>query len=90
MDVEPEKISFMVRRGIVGKGAPIPKVTEHHWNLQAIMIMHSDGIKSLRHWKDFFDNNNGKPSVSIAQKMLHDNARPEDDATVIVIKSAVS
>ena len=85
-----EKISFIVKRGIVGKSAPIPKVTEHHWNPQATMIMHSDGIKSLRHWKDSFDNNNGKPSVSIAQKMLHDYARAEDDATVIVIKSYVS
>jgi len=85
-----EKINFIVRRGIVGKSAPMPKVSELHWNPQTIMIMHSDGIKSLRHWKDYFDKNKEKPSTTIAQQMLHDYSRAEDDATVIIVKNAAS
>ena len=85
-----EKINFIARRGIVGKSAPMPRVTENHWDPEAIMIIHSDGLQSIRHWGDYLNNNNDKSSTSIAQQMLRDYARPEDDATVIIIKNATS
>ena len=85
-----DKINFFVRRGIIGKRAPMPRVTEHHWDPRAIMIIHSDGLQSIRHWGEYLNDNNDKSSTSIAQQMLHDYARPEDDATVVIIKNATS
>jgi len=68
----------------------MPRVIEHHWDPRAIMIIHSDGLQSIRHWGEYLNDNNDKSSTSIAQQMLHDYARPEDDATVVIIKNATS
>ena len=52
------------------------------------MVLHSDGLPS--HWKwDDFPGMAGKPAGVIAQDMLRALGKPDDDATVLVVRSAV-
>jgi anti-sigma regulatory factor (Ser/Thr protein kinase) len=84
----PEPFNPIVRRGIVGLNAPNPHPTEHHWGPDAMLIMHSDGLQSHWSWNQFRDISNEAPGT-IARRMLLDLARTDDDATVVVARSAV-
>ena len=83
----PEAYSFVMRRGIVGVNAPKAVVTEHDWDLDNIMVLHSDGLSTHWGWKDF-------PAVSeqsaavIAREFFRALARENDDATVLVVRKA--
>ena len=41
-----EKMSLVVRSGVIGLNAPNALVVQNSWNLNNIMVMHSDGLKS--------------------------------------------
>jgi anti-sigma regulatory factor (Ser/Thr protein kinase)/serine/threonine protein phosphatase PrpC len=77
----------VVRRGIVGFNAPDPVCTEHAWDAKGLLILHSDGVAAHWDWNDFKDLAAEAPGA-IAQKLLRDLAKPDDDATVIVARSA--
>ena len=80
-----ESMNFIIRRGILGVNAPNPVVTEHLWNPEYVMVLHSDGISSHWKWIDFPEMAKVSPDVA-AQRLLKHLARDEDDATVIVAK----
>lgn len=80
--------SFIVRRGIVGKKAPMPEITEHEWSDADIMVIYTDGITSHWEWKDFIYCAD-RPAQVIAGEMLRKLARTNDDATVAVIKKGI-
>lgn len=82
-----EKMNFIVRRGIIGAGAPNAVVTHHLWSPDNLMVLHSDGLRTHWGWNDFRDLERETASV-IAHKLLLALAREEDDATVIVVKRA--
>jgi anti-sigma regulatory factor (Ser/Thr protein kinase) len=82
-----ERPSFIIRRGIIGLNAPDPVVTEHSWTPSSIMAVHSDGLQTHWHWEDFRDLMREDPGV-IALQMLRKLGKLEDDATVVVVKSA--
>lgn len=79
---------YLVRRGIIGVSAPKPMVEEYPWAPEDVMVMHSDGVPS--HWKwDELPGLAEKPAGAIAQDLLRDLGKPDDDATVVVVRSAV-
>lgn len=79
----------VVRRGIVGFNAPDAVCTEHVWDSKRLLILHSDGVAAHWDWNDFKDLAPESPDV-IAQKLLRELGKPDDDATVIVARSAAS
>ena len=46
-------VDLRICRGIIGKNMPIPQVTTHPWSSNAIMILHSDGLKATWSWNSF-------------------------------------
>lgn len=84
-----EHPNIVVRRGILGLNAPAPVITEHSWTPSSALVVHSDGLQPHWRWDDFRDAIREDPGV-IALQMLRKFGRMEDDATVVVAKSAKS
>ncbi len=82
-----EPFSPMVRRGIVGLNAPEAVVTEHSWTPSSLLIMHSDGLTTRWDWNDFSDLVREPPEI-IAHRLMRKLGKPDDDATVVVARSA--
>lgn len=80
-----EPFRFIFRRGIIGKNAPQPVITEHLWTASRILIMHSDGLQSHWDWEDF-SHLQDKPAQEIATALHTRLARFTDDSTVVVVK----
>lgn len=76
--------NFTIRRGIIGLSAPKALVTEHEW-LHSMLVLYSDGVRSHWSWADFSELAD-KPATIIAQELLRRLAKPEDDATVLIVK----
>ena len=84
MDQKP--CNFIVRRGIIGRNSPKPVITDHQWNPDNVMVMHSDGLSSRWQWNDFphlFD----KSASMTAQGLIRALEKDNDDATVVVVKA---
>ncbi|MBI3921255.1 MAG: ATP-binding protein [Armatimonadetes bacterium] len=80
------EMNFIVRRGIVGVNAPNPVITHHGWDPDNLLILHSDGVRT--HWKwEEFPEVATESATALAQRMLRQLAKEEDDATVVVIKN---
>jgi anti-sigma regulatory factor (Ser/Thr protein kinase) len=79
--------SPILRRGIVGLNAPEAVVSRFAWTEQSLLILHSDGLSTTASRKHF----EPVPHESVArmaQRLLLVFAKPEDDATVVVVGSA--
>lgn len=83
----PVPCPFVVYRGVIGLNAPAPRVTEQDWNPESILVLFSDGLTT--HWcgSDFFDQSD-QPAERIAQDMLRRLAKPNDDATLLIVKKS--
>jgi anti-sigma regulatory factor (Ser/Thr protein kinase) len=79
---ELEKESLVSRRGLWGKSIPKPMVVRMDWTdkTNKILLIHSDGLKT--HWQI----DDLKESADIANHMLSELARYNDDATIVVVK----
>jgi serine/threonine protein phosphatase PrpC len=82
-----EPMNFIVRRGVLGGSAPKVVVTEHAWDLDSLMVLHSDGLRTHWIWEDFPGLDTQSAGV-IAQQLLSALAKEDDDATVVVVKGA--
>jgi serine/threonine protein phosphatase PrpC len=80
-----EPMDFAIRRGIVGVNAPNPVVTQHRWQPNHVLVLHSDGVTTRWRWEDFRDLKSASASV-MARRLLHALAKDDDDATVLVVK----
>jgi len=80
-----QRISFVVRRGVIGANAPSPAVTEHPWDSSQVLVLHSDGVKPGWSHQEFLSMAGGSAAES-AQRLLRARAREDDDATVVVVK----
>ncbi len=80
-----EPVKFIIRRGVLGLNAPNPVVTEHHWELGNIIVLHSDGVRVHWRWEDFPELVEESATVT-AQRLLHALAKDEDDSTVVVVR----
>jgi anti-sigma regulatory factor (Ser/Thr protein kinase)/serine/threonine protein phosphatase PrpC len=83
----PEHFSLIVRRGIIGLNAPSPVPLEHPWTPESLLVMHSDGLSTHWNWNEFPELATAAPDA-IAQRLLHVLGKIEDDATVVVARSA--
>jgi anti-sigma regulatory factor (Ser/Thr protein kinase) len=81
-----EPVKFQVRRGVIGLNAPRPLVTEHCWEPGHVMVLQSDGLNTHWSWNDY-QHLKYRPASVLAQRLLHDLARDNDDATVAVVKN---
>jgi anti-sigma regulatory factor (Ser/Thr protein kinase) len=81
----PERVPFIVRRGILGTGDIPPVVQELAWNRDWMLVLHTDGLRTHWQWEDFpglaFE-----PAKVIVSKLMHHLAADVDDATVLVVK----
>jgi anti-sigma regulatory factor (Ser/Thr protein kinase) len=81
--------NLIVRRGIVGLHAPQPVTSVCPWTGASLLVMHSDGVRSHWDWKDVRDLTLESASTT-AQRLLAALGKIEDDATVLVVRSARS
>ena len=81
----PLPLNFILRRGVIGLNAPDPVVTEHSWEPTHVLVLHSDGLKTHWRWEDFAHLQSAPASV-VAQKLLQQLARDDDDVTVVVVR----
>ncbi len=79
---------FMIRRGVVGLNAPNAVVTEHFWPTDQVLILHSDGVSTHWGWRDF-PGWADAPASAMAQELLRNQAKEEDDATVVVVRNVI-
>ncbi len=81
--------SLPVRRGIIGKNAPSPKVHEQSYDLNDTLFLFSDGITS--HWQmEKFLHLQTESAGEMARIMLEFLAKDDDDATLLIVKSSRS
>ena len=81
-----QRLNLVVRRGIVGLNAPEAVVYETAWPENGWLVLHSDGVSTHWDWSRFRDMAH-QPPGAIAQRMLVEMGKPEDDATVVVAGS---
>jgi len=82
-------LNFVLRRGVIGLNAPQPVVSDHAWTPQSIMIMHSDGLRTHWDWQEFRELAN-EPAEVIARALLNALGKLDDDATIVVVRTARS
>jgi anti-sigma regulatory factor (Ser/Thr protein kinase) len=81
----PEPADFQIRRGVVGGTAPNAIVTEHTWNQNCVLILHSDGLSTRWRAEDFPSIPQAAPAA-LARELLASLGKEDDDATVLVVK----
>jgi anti-sigma regulatory factor (Ser/Thr protein kinase)/serine/threonine protein phosphatase PrpC len=80
-----EKFKFIVRRGIVGKNAPNPVITENNWQPNYALALHSDGLSTHWNWDDF-SRQSDKSAQVMAEHMHRSLKKDNDDTTLIIVK----
>ncbi len=81
--------NLVVRRGILGVNAPNPVVTSHLWTDETIVVLHSDGLHS--HWDaDALARVTWASPDDAARALLERYGKEDDDATVVVVRSAAA
>lgn len=75
----------LLRRGIVGRGMPAPKVTKNVLEKENIIILFSDGIATKWESKALRQKSLARSS-ELAHHLMNQYAMERDDATVMVIK----
>lgn len=80
-----EKFDLIVRRGILGRHAPDPYISEGNWKLGMSLVLHSDGLTSQWNWSSYTQYLQ-KPSQFIAEQMFRDLHSENDDATLVFVK----
>lgn len=83
----PEHFSLVVRRGVIGLNAPNPVLLEHPWGASCVLVIHSDGLRTHWNWNEFPELAQATPDA-IAQRLLQVLGKLDDDATVVVARSA--
>ncbi len=84
----PVRFHPAVRRGIVGLNAPQAVPSTHPWTRNSLLIMHSDGVRANWDWREFEGLATEPPAV-IARTLLSRLGKNDDDATVVVLRSAL-
>ncbi len=77
------------QNGIVGHGMPAPRSTNVAWAAGSRLVMHSDGV--IPRWRlDTYETGAELHPALIAGLIYRDFARDRDDATVLVLRDAVT
>lgn len=81
----PNKINLPIKRGIVGRNAPQPILTEVPWTLGMMLVLHSDGLTSRWHWGEF-EHLKHHSAQLLANQMYQKLHKAQDDATLLLVK----
>jgi serine/threonine protein phosphatase PrpC len=81
-----DRAYLIARRGILGGAARAARQTEHCWQTGSVMVLHSDGVSS--HWdaESFSRLRKQSSAGAMAEHLLRMSGKPDDDATVVVVK----
>lgn len=84
-----EKLTLLSKRGVVGLNQCKPREFEYDWDRKWTLVLASDGISS--HWqpRDIPEFHN-MSAVLLSQAILKRYSKPQDDATVVVVKETLS
>ncbi len=83
----PPGRNLVVRRGILGVNAPRPVVNAHAWTGDMTLVLHSDGLHS--HWSaEALGRISWAEPADAAHTLLEEFGKDDDDATVVVVRSA--
>jgi hypothetical protein len=85
VETHEEKFKFIVRRGIVGKNAPAPVITENKWRRGHILALHSDGLSTQWNWNDF-SHHADMPAQFLAEQIHQALKKSHDDSTLLIVK----
>ncbi|WP_049982126.1 ATP-binding protein [Halorubrum sp. BV1] len=80
----PEWTGLIVRRGVVGGNNPGASVVTREWDPGFTMVLYSDGISTRWDWDDIRDGGDD-PAGAIANRLLKQYGKSEDDATALVV-----
>jgi len=82
-----KKEHLISKRGLIGKSFPVPRIVFREWtgNKRKAIFLYSDGIKS--HWTvEDFEGVMEQQAPVMANRLLSELGRPNDDATIAVTK----
>jgi len=80
-----ERIPLAVRRGILGTQESNVHVQTLKWNIEWVLVLHTDGLRTHWQWSDF-------PGIEresahlVASKLMRKLATEQDDATILAVK----
>lgn len=80
----PDSPHLVTRRGVLGSDAPDPMVTESQWKPEYDMALYSDGVRSRWTWDDV-DRSGDESASTLAQRLLTELGKEDDDATIVVV-----
>jgi len=80
----PEWTGLIVRRGVIGGNNPGPSVVTREWDPGYTIVMHSDGISTRWDWNEIRDGGD-EPAGVIANRLLKQYGKSNDDATALVV-----
>ncbi len=81
----PGDLNLPIRRGILGRRAPKPIISEHQWDPSYTLVMHSDGLRT--HWGiGDVPGLTKMPAQKAAKRLLDSFSKQTDDAVVAVVK----
>lgn len=80
----PEWTGFIVSRGVIGGNNPEVSVVTRDWQPSFTLALFSDGISARWEWQDI---RNGEPdsAVTLANRLLEEYGKSDDDATALVV-----
>lgn len=79
-----QKVSFNVKRGILGLEERNVDVQDHRWLPGSVLVLHTDGLTSRWQWQDF-PGLEREPASVIASQLLNQLSTKDDDATALVV-----
>jgi len=85
----PEWTGFVVRRGVIGGNFPEPAVVTREWRPSYTMILYSDGVSTRWEW-DGIRGNAEDSAGAIANRLLKQYGKSDDDATALVVTDSNS
>jgi len=84
-----QRFNPIVRRGIIGLNAPNAVCFDHPWTAESVLVLHSDGLRT--HWApDQFPEILRQPASAAAHRLLTALGKPDDDATVLIVRGGRS
>jgi anti-sigma regulatory factor (Ser/Thr protein kinase) len=81
-----ERLQIKVQRGFLGAGDDYVHVQRRRWDPEWVLVLHSDGLRTRWEWSDF-PGLEREPPQMIANHLLSNLAKDDDDATVLVVKN---
>jgi len=84
-----ERRGLAAHNGTIGVALPRLQTFEYDWPAHALVVLHSDGLRSRWSLRDYPGLHARHPTV-VAAALHRDHRRPHDDATVLVARRSAA